>query len=162
MDAKPRLVYILMILWIIIAILFAGNLIEATTDYLDYREETDQHPSYSWHDLDMHQYFYFIMYALLFTVIIFVSCLLIYGMFFDKRWSWLIGTIFASFLIMFVFHGLYSFGSAIIGDYLDYYFEIFRFITNLLMIFIVPILLFILMRPEVKSHFEKPNNFNRN
>jgi len=155
MNGKPSLVYVLIILWILVGILFAGTLIKRTTDHLDYLEQTEGYSSYFDDSFNTLQNFSFYLYALLFIAIIIISCLLVYGMLLDKKWSWLISIMLTSFLGMFLFMGIYMIGAASIMENFSEYFENFEFITYLLMIFIVPILLFILMRPEVKSHFGK-------
>lgn len=159
MEQKPNLVYVLIILWIIIGIIFLGLLATYTSNYLEQLESRSNSMfggDEQWNALSD---FYFVMYSILFLGIAIMSFLLIYGTFFQKNWSWLIGIITASSLSFWVWLGLVSIGSSIIMERIDQMFANlysgFTFISYIMMIFLIPILLIILTRPNVKAYFGK-------
>ncbi len=158
MEQKPNLVYILIILWVVIGILFLGLLITYMTNYLDQIGSMGGAPlgDSQWQTM---MNFSFAMYFILFLSITAFSFLLAYGSYMKKNWSWLIGIMTASFLGFFIFLGIQSIGTLIIMDYSDQIFSTtyssYQYISYILLIFLVPCMLFIIIRPEVKTYFGK-------
>jgi len=157
MEQKPNLIYVLIVLWIIIGILFFGLLAISTTNYLEQLESRSNSIFGGDEQWNAVSDFYFVMYFILFLGITIISFLLIFGTFFQKNWSWLIGIMCASSLSFWVWLGLVSIGSSIIMERIDQMFANlysgFTFISYIMMIFLIPILLIILTRSSVKAYF---------
>ncbi|MCK4364470.1 MAG: hypothetical protein KAW45_00295 [Thermoplasmatales archaeon] len=155
MEKKPTNIYILLILWIGISIIFSGILIIHTLRYLD----TLSFHSGSISELDLYISYSFILYLLLYLGIIILSAVSSYGTLFNKKWSWLIGIMFSSFLGYHVFLGIYMVGIMIINESFDNIFTDiqtgFQYIGYIFLIFLIPTSLFILTRKEVRAYFGK-------
>lgn len=159
MEKKPAFVYILIGLWITIGVLFLVMLVIHTTYYIEqiasYRESPFGESNFT-----VGLKFNFILQFLLFLFIVICSYILAYGTFMKKSWSWLFGIILSSFLGFYIFQGIQLIGYSIIMKYFSQIFSNlyggYHFILNVLLIFLIPSLLFILTRPYVKTYFKKP------
>ena len=154
MNQKPKIIYILVILWIAIGVLFIGTAVKRTLDYLDYLDLTDA-SAMGQFTFTTAMTFSYVLYTILFIIIVTLSFLLAYGSFIKKSRSWLIGIILSSFLIFFVFQAIYLIGGGIIMENLDQMFNNFEYVAYVLMLFFVPCLMVILTRPVVKAYFGK-------
>ena len=152
MNQKPKIIYILVILWIAIGVLFIGTAVKRTLDYQDYLDSTS---AFGMDSFTTIMTFSYVLYTILFIIIIALSFLLAYGSFMKKSWSWVIGLMLSSFLIYFVFQAISLIGSGIIMENLDQMFNHFEYVANVVMIFLVPCLLALLTRPTVKTYFGK-------
>ena len=153
MEQKPKLVYLLIILWIIVGVLFLGIFISQIMSHLDYLESVRSYPVPM--DKFMAQInFSYISYEVLYLIIIIFAFILAYGAYFNKKWCWLIGIMYTSALTFNVYMAIVMIGTfIIIGSFASM--PNFQIIALISMIFFVPCLQFILTKPEVKIYFEK-------
>ena len=152
MNQKPKIIYILVILWIIIGVLFIGVAISRTLDTMRFLGFSSRGGSDEFTTAIIFQY---IIYTILFVIIIILSFLLSYESFIKKELFWLIGLMFSSFLLYFVFQAIYFIGSGIIAENMVQMLNSFDYIAYILLIFLVPCQIFLLTRPEVKVYFGK-------
>jgi hypothetical protein len=164
MEKKPHLINILIVLWAIVCFFFLGLLVTHISDYKAQLESMDD--SYSmggsyfqdskWNAI---QNFNFVTYFILYLFLTISAFLLAFGTFIKKSWSWFFGMMFSSFLGFYVFLGITSIGSLMIMDNIDNMFttpySAFHYTTSFALIFLVPIFLFTLTRPSVKTYFGK-------
>lgn len=154
MNQKPKIIYILIILWIVISVLFIGIAIKRTLDHLDYLDSISAFETVPF-PITAITTFSYILYTILSTIIIALSFILAYGTFIKKSWSWLIGIILSSFLAFFAFTAIHLIGSGVIMENLDQTFNNFESVAYILMLFFVPCLMVLLTRPGVKTYFGK-------
>jgi len=152
MNQKPKIIYILVILWIVIGVLFLGAAVKRTLDHLDYLDTTS---AFGMDYFTTITTFSYVLYTILFIIIIVLSFILAYGTFIKKSWSWLIGIMLSSFLAFFAFLAIYLIGAGVIMENLDQVFNNFEFVAYILMLFFVPCLMVLLTRPGVKAYFGK-------
>jgi len=152
MNQKPKIIYILVILWIAIGVLFIGTAVTRTLNHLDY---LDSIGASAMGQFTTTMTFSYVLYTILFIIIVTLSFLLAYGSFIKKSQSWLIGIILSSFLLFFVFQAIYLIGIGVIMENLDQMFNNFEYVAYVLMLFFVPCLMVILTRPVVKAYFGK-------
>ena len=134
MNQKPKIIYILVILWIIIGVLFIGIAISRTLDTLHFLDSASRGGSDKFTTAITFQY---IIYTILFIIIIILSFLLAYESFIKKDLFWLIGLMFSSFLIYFVFQAIYFIGSGIIAENIVQMLNSFDYIAYMLLIFLL-------------------------
>jgi len=153
MTEKSKIIYILVILWIVIGVLFIGTAVQKISEYLNVIDSFGGFGSPD--DITKSMTFSYVVYTTQFIIIIALSFILAYSSFRKKSQSWLIGIILSSFLIHFVVQAIYFIGFAIIRENFGLIFSNFEYITYMLMLFIVPCVIFILTRPKVKEYFGK-------
>jgi len=151
MVRKPNTIYILVILWIIIGVIFIGIATSSTQETLD---NIDGFIKYN------DEFTAFVVYSLVSSLILYVICiilslLLAYGTYINKELFRLIGLMFSSFLLYFVFSAINLIGGSIIRGSIDHMFDAFHYFAYIFFIFLAPCQIFLLTRPEVKSYFGK-------
>ena len=154
MNQKPKIIYILVILWIVIGVLFIGMAVKRTLDHLDYLDLTSA-SAFGRDYFTTIMTFSYVLYTILFIIIIALSFILACGTFIKKSWSWLIGIMLSSFLAFFAFSAIYLIGAGVITEHLDQMFNNFESVVYILMLFFVPCLMVLLTRPVVKAYFGK-------
>jgi hypothetical protein len=156
MEKKPAFVYILIGLWATIGVFFIIMLVVHTTYYLD------AIASYNRFSLGPSDYvgymtFMLIIQIILYLFIVICSYIITYGTFVKKSWSWLLGIILSSFLGFYIFQGIQSIGLFIImgnfGQVFSNLYTGFQVILFILLMFFIPIILFIMTRPYVRNYF---------
>lgn len=152
MNQKPKIIYILVILWIIIGVLFIGTAISRTLSTLD---SLDIMGKSAPDKFTASIIFSYVSYTILLIIIIILSFLLAYESYIKKDLFWLIGLMLSSFLITFVINAINIIGAGIIAENLFQMFNSFEYIAYILLIFLVPCQIFLLTRPEVKVYFGK-------
>lgn len=159
MNQKPKIIYILIILWIVIGVLVFGIAVKRTLDHLDSIDSISEVPNDSLPTMNdsitTYVTFSYVMYTILYTIIIVLSFILAYGTFIKKSWSWDISIMLSAFLTYFVFTAIFLIGSGVIMGQLDQIFNNFESVANILMLFFVPCLIVLLTRPEVKAYLGK-------
>jgi len=151
-SKRSILIYVLVTLWIVIGILFIGTVFQRTSEYFDNIVSFSRHMGSDFIDYTT---FYYVIFLILFVIIITFSFLLALCTFIKKNRFWLIGLMFSSFLLYFGFQAIYFIGFLIISEKSDQFFRSFEYITYICMLIIVPLVILILTRPEVKAYFGK-------
>jgi len=151
-SKRSIIIYVLFILWIVIGVLFIGAVFQKTSEYFDNIDSFSRHMG---DDFINYITFQHLLFIILFVIIITISFLLAYCTFIKKRKSLLIGLMFSSFLLYFGFRAIYFIGFLILSEKLDQFFRSFEYITYMLMLIIVPIVIYIQTREEVKAYFGK-------
>jgi len=152
MKQKPKHVYGVILLWIIIALLFLGLITTRTMDFFDYYDSFSEFGSMEGSISNLMTFSY-ITYIILFIVIVVLSFLMAYSAIFSKGRLWLPSVIVASFLGFFMFQALYILGMSLIRNNVGEIFENFESVTYILLLIFVPVLLFLLTRPVVESYY---------
>ena len=135
MNQKPATIYILVIVWIIIGMLFLGR----TISLLEY--------------FGFYGFYFTTFTGIIVNIIcIILSFLLAYGTYTKKELFWLIGMMFSSFLFYLVLQGINSIGMILRFSNV---FSFFYYVAPIFFIFLVPCLLFLLTKSEVKIYFGK-------
>jgi hypothetical protein len=152
MVRKPNIIYLLVILWIIIGVIFIGIAISSTQETLDFIDSFGNYED---------EFSTLVVYSLVSSLILYIICiilsfLLAYGTFIKKELFWLIGLMFSSFLLYFVFSAINLIGGGIIRGSIGRMFDTdFHNFALIFFIFLAPCQIFFLTRPEVKSYFGK-------
>ena len=150
--------YILIVMWIVVGVVFLCYMIAHTLNYLDQLDSMSSSflMSSGW---DAYMNYYFATAFILYLGITIFAFLLAYGTFLKKSWSWLIGIMLSSFLGFFAYTGIQTIGTYFFMDRWDTAFSslysALAIISYIVMIIVVPCLLFILLRHEIKAYFGK-------
>jgi len=150
--------YVLFVLWIVVGIIFIGYFIVHSLNYLD-QMDTISGSAFGSSQWDVQMTYSYVTYMVLYLIITVFAFLLAYGTFFKKPWAWLTGIMLSSFLGFFAYVGIQAIGIYVIMDYWDNLFSTLysslTFISYIAMIIVVPCLLFVLLRPDIKAYFGK-------
>lgn len=152
MKQKPKHVFGVILLWIIIALLFLGSAITRIIDLFDYYDSNSGFDSVGGSMSNLMTFTYGI-YIILFFIIAVLSLLMAYGAIFCKGKLWLPSVISVSFLGFFIFQALYILGVGLMRESVVEIFENFESVTYVLLLIFVPVLLFLLTRPVVESYY---------
>ena len=158
MEQKPKQVWILIIIWIIIGILFIGMFINETSTYfgnLKFYEDSTFFTGNQANQFSTDLTFIYVVMVIFDILIIIFSFLLVYTSFYVKKWTWILGIILSSALLYTVYFGIIGVGRAIINGQLLEYFSNFIAVVYTIIIFIIPCTIYLLTRPTVRKYFEK-------
>jgi len=161
MEQKPKLVYFLIILWIILGVLLLGIFITQIINHLDSLQSAEEFPSIYKNEYLRQITFSYISSEIFFIVISLFAFILAHAAFINKKWCWLIGIMYTSALAFFVYSAIVMIGNFIVQGSITGLGN-FLVIVYISMIFFVPCILYILTRPIIKEYFEKSNITHRN
>ena len=158
MENKANFVYVLMILWIIVAVLFICKDAYLIGSYFESLEHT---ASYSYESNKFDNYHMFVLtthigYAVSLMV---VSILLSLGVFWAKKLTWLVGLMFSGYILILSINSIISnYGMTILLGSLTYNGENLMYVISILiappcLLALSIILIYYLTRPFVKEYF---------
>jgi len=156
MEKKPFFIFIIMIVWILIAVFYIFR-----TAYLVYLFQ-NFNDMFNLHSIEMYSaqvfsYISNILYSLFFIV---VSLILALFSFIKKGWTWIFGLMISSYLLLSNgFESINLLGVSIIGDRFNNIFgEMFYtlyFISMIALTILAIIIIVLSFNPSVKSYFGK-------
>jgi len=153
MEKKPKLAYLLFALWFIVGFLFLGAFVTQLMSHWDYLELAAEY-QFLMSGITADIVFSYVSLEILYLAIAIFAYILADAAYYNKKWCWLTGIIYTSALAFSVYLRIYMIGLFIIqGSFTGL--GNFQVIVYISMIFLVPSLLYILLRPEIRTYFGK-------
>ena len=162
MLQKPKEVWILIATWIIMGIILIGVAIQRAMQQMQLMNMYNAIPysQFSFSGMFNFTFIFLILFDVLSIVIVFL--LIFLTVFSAYKIIWLLGVIYTSALLYFVYSGLMIIGVLISSGYYYPFFNNFSYLSVILMTFIVPIALYFVTRPTVRKYYEKPEISTQN
>ena len=149
MEQRPKLINILIVLWILIGILFISEAMYVVENYL-----CSTVPDV----FDMVvQYIDLFAINIAFTILLSIfSVVLAYGAFKKKSWTWLVGLMFAAYILILSIHeSALSVSGLIFGILGDIAYSYTNLILPLCLTVLAALVIYLSMKPSVKAYFGK-------
>jgi len=155
MEQKPKQIWMLIILCLIISVLFIISAVQVASYYSDTISIFENDILNMFEYLRNATVFHYVVHMLFLLIAIIGAFLIALGTFYMKKWTWIIGMIYSSVLVVFFSYNVMEFlGPAILRGDLDSIFANIVYVIFIILPFLGLSGIILLTRFPVKNYFK--------